>query len=882
MEQFWTQLEQFIQGRPLCRRIILTPSRSMGRQLLIQCARRGQTVVGVEVQSIFTLAMELCSSTMAGADGFRFLSRLETEELVARLLQESELVQQYPELGTVGGSKAVWRLLEELELYRIAMDKREGQNLWNGLAVFQQRFHQELKSRRLLTRPALYRLALQTVEQSAFQPPAQEYAVLSSVQLKPLERQLWQTLTGSAVVELTMENLDGPVLAEHLQGRCRFVRCRGRENEIRFLIDEVLRESKSLDTVAVAVTRPEYALRLWREGQRLGIPVAVDGGIPLRSSTLYGLLEGLYDWYESDYEVELLIPLLVRTGLEVPHPTMLQKELRRCKVCWKKPRYALVWKEREEDTGEVRTYRRQWKNFFDRLFRAVEVSPNQKKALGELLRDGCKVQSTESGAASWQLRSILEQLKPREGLSLVKHLLQAVGDSRYLRGVPAPGVLFCSSLEQCVAAGAEKLYVLGLEQYSLESSNIVSQLLGREERASLGLPEREASSPLEQLQRLLSLWEGEIVLTRPSFTVAEMQDQPAAPFYEELLGLCGGKKLEECVGFALPADNQTAGGGEVPAADRPGAQLVIQLEAVPTKSKTESERFPDGKAWVEQFTFSATSLEMALQCPYRFYLQNVLKIYQPQEILPPENRWLEPGPFGTLVHDVLEQYFQAQKDGHPADAEDLLMQYVEQMKEIEPPAPPLWVKRDIARARQYIQRAIDQFDASRTVVGTEYAFGKGTQGGEMEIIVEKYRIHIEGRIDRVDQLAPNTYAIVDYKTGQSRKYREHPQRYLQPLLYTLAAEKLLGEGAHVQEAGYLFLQDTKDAQYIIPQTPQVREDGLKKLGALLDQLCQFDHEPERNPCFEWDGHNLKLGEEEARRDHRECGKYCPYRQLCEQ
>lgn len=415
MEQFWTQLERFVQGRPLCRRILLTPSRSMGRQLLIQCARRGPTVVGVEAHSIFTLAMELCSGAMTGAGGLRFLSRLETEELTARLLRESPLVRQHPALGSVGSARAVWRLLEELELYEIPMEKEEGRDLWNALADFQQRLSRELRDRRLLTRPALYRLALEQTEKPDFLPPARAYAALSSVQLTPLERRLWEALTKSAAEELTVKDLDGPALGERLRGRCRFVCCRGRENEVRFLLEEVLRRGEPLDRTAVAVTRPEYALRLWREGQRLGVPVAVDGGIPLRCSTLYGLLDGLYAWYESGYAVEQLIPLLHRRGLEVPHPTLLQKELRRRKVCWQRERYALVWAGRADDTPELQDCRQQWKVFFDRLFRAMEVSPEQKKALGELLRDGCQVKSAESGAASWQLRSILEQLEPREG-----------------------------------------------------------------------------------------------------------------------------------------------------------------------------------------------------------------------------------------------------------------------------------------------------------------------------------------------------------------------------------------------------------------------------------------------------------------------------------
>lgn len=872
MDAFWTQLEQWLQTGPLRRRVMVTPSRSMGRRLLMQYARRGHTVVGVEAHSMFTLAMDLCSGAMAGGDGLRFLSRLETEELVARLLGDSDLVQRHPALGSLGGAKAVWRLLEELELYGIPMEPREGQDLWNGLTAFGQRLRQTLAERNLLTRPGLYRLALETVEQGKEMLPVRDYALLSSAELTPLERQLWQALTGGAGTVLTVDILEGDALREHLRDRCRFVRSRGRENEIRLLLDEVLHSGKPLDRAAVAVTNADYALRLWREGQRLGVPVAVDGGIPLRCSTLYGLLQGLLDWQESDYEAELLIPLLRHTGLSVPHPTTLQRELRQCKVGWQQDRYALVWQERADDAENMRERRGQWKNFFDRLFRAVAVSPEQKTALGILLRDGCQVQSAESAAASWQLRSILEQLEPREGLSMVRQLLEAVGDSRYLSGGPTDGVLSCCSLEQSLSAEAETLYVLGLEQYSLERGEVVSPLLGREERAALGLPEQQAASPLEQLQRLLSLWQGNVVLLRPTFTAAEMREQPAAPFYEELLELCGA--AEEVVDYTLSPDDAPA--------DAPAAEQAADKAEPPAAANQTDERFPDGKTWVERYAFSATSLETALQCPYRFYLEHVLRIRQPKEVSRPQGRWLEAGPFGTLVHDVLEHYFAARMEGRAADAEELLRQQAARLRETEPPAPSAWVERDLERARLYIRRAIGQFDPNRTVAGTEYAFGKGCGGDDLVIPVGKYRIHIEGRIDRVDRLGPDTYAIVDYKTGQSRKYREHPQWYLQPLLYTLAAEQLLGETAHVAEAGYLFLGDDGDNALVFPQTPQTRADGLAKLEALLDLLCRFDCEPERNPCFAWDGQTLLPGDEKQREKHDTCGKYCPYRPLCEQ
>lgn len=869
MESNWENLDAFVGGRPLRRRLLLAPSRSVGRRLLAQCARRGVLVVGVEAHSLFTLALELC-----GGEKLRFLTRLQTEEEVARLLSRTEdPLLARPAFRTPGAAGAVWRLLEELELCCCEPVPTEDQPLLRSLLSFGAALRNELAERGLLTRPALYRLALEKLERGEIGAPAQQYARLSTVELTPLEEQLWQRLTGGAADVIPVPEQDVGALAEGLKGRCRFVRCRGRENELRWLFADLARRGEPLDRSVVAVTGPDYGLSLWREGLRLEVPVAVDGGIPLRHSVLFGLLEGLSDWRESGYEAERFLPLLSCAGFRVAGKGRLQKELRRRKVCWQQERYALVWAPQEDDTEELTALRQDWEDLFARLFAALDPGAGQKEALRTLLLERWKTTSRESAAAGLHTRSLLEQLEPQPEHSILEELLRVVGDSRYLTGSPGGNVLYCGSLEQCPTAGTGTLYVLGLEQYSLEERPVRSPLLSPEERRALGLPERAGISPRSALERLLSGWTGDVVLTRPDFTVAELQEQPAAPFYEELLALCGA--AEEPFGFpdmpTLPIPSALA---QSPV----GADTPEEAEVVAEPEETGEESFPDLRAWVERQVFSATALERALECPYRFYLEYVLDLRQLQPVSRPLERWLESGTFGTLVHQVLEDYFGAVKDGKTPDPRALLEERVAELRVSEPPAPPERMAADVERAWLYIERAIGDFDPARRVVGTEYAFGK--EGGGLPLQVGKYTIHIQGSIDRLDQLPDGTYAVVDYKTGESKKYRDHPQRYVQPLLYTLAAQALLGEGARVSQAGYLFLKSEEDRALVYPQTEESLRDGVNKLEALLDWLCAPEGCWAKNPCFIWDGTKLTPGSEKEQEDHKACGTFCPYRAFC--
>jgi ATP-dependent helicase/nuclease subunit B len=95
-------------------------------------------------------------------------------------------------------------------------------------------------------------------------------------------------------------------------------------------------------------------------------------------------------------------------------------------------------------------------------------------------------------------------------------------------------------------------------------------------------------------------------------------------------------------------------------------------------------------------------------------------------------------------------------------------------------------------------------DTARTAVGLEVSFGKGGDGStepldQAEPIVidlgNGLSFRLKGRIDRIDQLNPTSFQIVDYKTGgyfePNWKGVFAGGRRLQHALYGLAAAELL-------------------------------------------------------------------------------------------
>lgn len=843
-DSFARALEHFTAGQP-ARRILLAPSRSVGQRLLARAARCGTPVAGVTVHSPFTLAMELCADATVGPEGLQLLTRLQTEEIVRQSLRRHPV----PGAGHLQGldaARAVWRQMENDAL---ACRELSGADL---LAPVRRDVADTLAQNRQLTRPALYRLAIERLRQGAVRLPAAAFARLDCTRLAPLEQALWDALTGGRETVLPLPGGTVAELAARLKPRCRFVACRGTENEIRWVLHDLARRGIAPDSAAVAVPSAAAALQLWQEGRRTGLAVAVDGGIPLSGSAPASLLRGLDAWQRRGYEAETLLDLLGYPGFAVPHAALLARQLRRQLIAWGRDRYKLLWTPREQDPEAMTGIRPAWEAFFARLFAALTPGEGQKQALTDLLAESFFARDDASAAALAQVRALLQQLTPRPDADLLADLLTALDDSRYLGGGPGPGALFCAGFAQCLGCGAEVLYVMGLS---------AAELLSPPQPLPFGGEPALPEEPLtDALQRLLFSAEGEVVLLRPSYTVEDLLEQPPALLYAQLREDCGAR--EETFGFAaLPG---------LPAA-RPPVPLVPAEADQPAAARA----FPDFAAWLVETPLSASALEIAIQCPYRFMLQYVLRIPADQPFPLPRTRWLEANELGTLVHSVLQAWFDPKAAPAP-DAETLLRQQIDARRESYPPAADALVQKDIRKARALVAAGLRTLPAGHAVLATELSFG----GRETPLTVQvgAYTLSVSGSIDRLDRLPDGTLAIVDYKTGDLGKYRDHPEHHVQPLLYALAAEALQNRPGAVQSARYEGLADGSKVE--APLTGPDRDRAVRQLEAFLTYLCDTADDPACDPCLQWKEDHWEPAVEEASRVSSAGCFYCPYHGFC--
>jgi hypothetical protein len=221
-------------------------------------------------------------------------------------------------------------------------------------------------------------------------------------------------------------------------------------------------------------------------------------------------------------------------------------------------------------------------------------------------------------------------------------------------------------------------------------------------------------------------------------------------------------------------------------------------------------------------SYSPTALQNFAGCPYRFYLQAVVRL-RPREGIGNLER-LDPLTRGSLFHDTQFEVFADLRDAgllpvRPANVElvltrvdavfDRLVQRYEE--QLAPAIPQIW-KIEIENLRNDLRgwvRQVAADDWTWQPRNAELAFGLPTNdeyrdsastADPVEILSG---VKLRGSIDLVEQHASgHRYRVTDHKTGRiARDGRDNAIRtgsfvtgggkILQPLLYAMAAEQLL-------------------------------------------------------------------------------------------
>lgn len=174
---------------------------------------------------------------------------------------------------------------------------------------------------------------------------------------------------------------------------------------------------------------------------------------------------------------------------------------------------------------------------------------------------------------------------------------------------------------------------------------------------------------------------------------------------------------------------------------------------------------------------SVTQFRAYLACPYRYYLQHVLRL----QALRDAAKELDGGKFGDLVHDVLQQFGQSDAR-HLDDAEAIfddldqrLISLVHARYGAHHGRPAIRMQVEQIRFRL---RAFAEVQAQRARDGWQIVHSENVERQlSMALQVDGVSTTLYGRIDRIDwHRTSNTIQVLDYKTGDSGDLPEKVHR----------------------------------------------------------------------------------------------------------
>ncbi|GAK43173.1 hypothetical protein TCA2_5668 [Paenibacillus sp. TCA20] len=559
-------------------------------------------------------------------------------------------------------------------------------------------------------------------------------------------------------------------------------------------------------------------------------------------------------------------------------------------------------------------------NLLGELFPDEEALSSPKGIWGWLVNvlDRVGVSGTEEDAIVLQeMRGIANELQEcpvpdlmpfQQMLLYARDMLQElrVGVQR----LPKPGSLYISSLPNGGISGRKQTFLLGMDEHSWSGNIRQNPMLLDEECRRIGAGLQTAVQRQRDRQRLrdgrLGMISGNITCSFSSYDLAEgATASPAFQLLQVFRKVSGEpnadyemlhRSLGEPVGYldveqpssteqnGLPLD----GSHYVFRQIRTNVNLMkdrqsfiesvypslrqgrLALEARGSSQVTEHDGYIAGDEWADYWkgrderTLSASQLEKYAECPMRYFFQYVLGIRVKDQVTFDRTSWLKPNERGSLLHEVYRRYMtevSANKIMPITHDHALLLRIAEETillyaERIPAPSPHVF-----ERERQSMLRDIEVFYRMELQANTAPRFF------EKELIVDGQPLHLElgedmaitlrGIVDRIDQVAPHQYRIIDYKTGSPRPYKENGMfaggTQLQHALYAMGTELWLRQtgvdsDAKVLEASYVFPSERGHGQ-VIARLQTERHRVTEVIRGILSSMEQGLFIPSSNPAF---------------------------------
>lgn len=919
MQNIVSKICNIIQANELKDIIILTPSQIVSKRLLALCAKKLNYLMGVSASTPLLLAKDICAPLLYAKNAPQFMERGQGEDLLLNCLQQATGKGVFPHSQERATAAILQELIAELDENIIddsALVSCGDKDRTAAIVAIRQSYREEKLQAKLWDNGDLLEQAIKQLQQT------DEYAdtifvTLDCFQFTRLEQQLLKELKAVRKITVLQEDATGQSeqeahqpedklisrfntkMLQTLAGKLEVFKCRGAEMEVRRILKDILAKGHKVDECAVVYLTGDYADAILTDCQLLGLEASIYGGVSFTENKYYYMYKALQEWKLAKppaqkrfdgkysgyaYNAEALCTLLTNQVLPLEAAASFVKLLREYKAGWGKERYEQILMLVEKDAKvaqtkvpEERSHREElalanagnltaWRSSIRKFLAATAEEgtlEEQKQALLALLAG---INAKDQAAYSIIKKAINSITYLEAGETALGRLLQLLQSTTYRSQSEGSGKLLCASLKQAYFTGRKYLYVCGLSRFALQGSSNECPLLLDIEKAKLQLKTVAAKEKENTLALLLLLSdaEAEVQLSYNCFDMEKMIELQPSPVLRELQA-----SAPINVDYLSP-------GPTFSLADE--IKHSVMLEQVPGGSGHAS--IPGLQDFVKKLVYSASTLETAISCPFKFFMEKVLGLSPYEEPVSNDDSWLESDEMGSLVHAVLEQYYKAGlKPYGEAEVEQELQAAVAMLKEIKPLTKPAAMEADIAEAKAMIVRVIKWTDANvKKVLAAEQKFGSFYKAPEIELeLSDTLTIKIHGSIDRLearDEQGQEKIFVLDYKSGREYDDAKLATR-VQPLLYAVAAEKLAAKAKRPLQVGcssYLFFRD-EVIEKAVPQDANSRQSKKKMLASLIEEwLMQEAKIMTRCPAFQFNADGSITGtaqeilaEEEAKK-----------------
>ncbi len=851
------------------RKVYLCKSLVAGRRLVKAVAKEAGTVYGVEVETLKSLI-----SKEYGADK-KILSPYKAQDVIYAYLRESE----EPFWKKTGASsrtiaKELHQLFTELELEmveHIKSSEMQGESGALRIAAIEDiraKYRAYKKAEGVYEYPDLVLEAIKNNEKSmdkGYSLYLDESCVFSALEQRYVNGLKKEVINCNDNEVVETQNNKGAIL-ETVKDRSRLVQCRG--NECDFIFKDILESEIAFEDIAIMLWDGIDIYSLYTKATSMGIPLNMTQGIPLRSSGIFQTLNQVKEFAAEGYSAEILHAMFSGNVFKLTKQKILAEIIVKNKISFGKTRYedifikniekVLVKEGRELEAVEINSIQ----EFFTDLLglQDGDVEEQRDKLLKFIEQYTYHSEEAQVQAFS-TTKQLIYEVSDLDNDNILDTLLQLMGDKTYMSNIA--GGVYCTGNTDDIYA--KRIYMCGM----IAGNMPVSPLVFEEDReVTLGLKTyRDTEKDKEDMfYKMLGKHEGELVFTYESYNVEKLVNTTPNYFYGNMKS---NGFNEDITQLQIPKskegqDNRISGDKEV-------GELTSHKEQV------------------KNVVFSASSLEKALECPLRFYVEKILGVREDELYQAKDHQWLAANEKGTFVHDVLDHYYTYVLENNGEEDSSKLDELIEAEKQsyketyychnVEMQVEELQDLED--EIRENVKFFANEGKGYR-IHSTEKGMGK--DGEVFEIIIKhgenSETIKFTGSIDRVDEDNLGNLRIVDYKTGKMDDYidaKKMPMK-LQAYLYKLAMETICKNekdeytGKYVGKSYYYF---TKGQVMVAKDCSQDAELLLDLMDILKDEKKTLEKRMKRASRKPY-----KFEESDIKFEQNGNCKYCSYRTFC--